>query len=72
MTAPLESGKTEFLGKLVVFSGQKDPLDCSKTIRSGDQKQLPGPSIKVLRLHFQGKFWPPPPPAAMSSDTPMA
>ena len=29
-------------------------LDNLKTIRSGDLKQLPGPSIQVSRLHFQG------------------
>ena len=30
--------------------------------RSGGLKQLPGPSLQVLRLHFQGKFPLAPPP----------
>ena len=70
---PLESEKTEFQGKSNVISVQNDPLeihlDNLKAIRSGGLKQLPGPSLQVSRLHFQGKF--PPAPAATSSGTPM-
>ena len=29
---PLEAAKSEFQGKSNAFSGQKDPLDCSKSI----------------------------------------
>ena len=37
-------------------------LDNLKAIRSGGLKQLPGPSLQVSRLHFQGKFPPAPLP----------